>query len=72
MEGGSSRRGREHSACEQSHVHPWAWEGHSLGWGSTSRGAGIQGGGAVLPEGQATPALCLLPLQVEGHPEGYS
>lgn len=32
-------------------------EGQSLGWGSTSQGAGIQGVAGGHPEGQATPAL---------------
>lgn len=45
-------------------------EGQSLGWGSTCQGAGIQGVGVVPPEGQTTPAVGLLPLQVEGHLEG--
>lgn len=46
-------------------------EGQSLGWGSTCQGAGIPGVGVVPPEGQTTPAVGLLPLQVEGHLEGY-
>lgn len=45
-------------------------EGQSLGWGSPFQGAGIQGVGVVHSEVQTTPALGLLPLQVEGHPEG--